>query len=75
VRCALQAVVVLACLSGAAYSQGAPQAGADRAVHHGTALLDKLGICAGQPAARPPEAKAERAPSKRIADPCAGLAS
>lgn len=71
---ALIAGAVLASLVATAHSQTSPRAAAQQATGRGTALLDRLGICAGQPVHAPAEAKVKNASLKQAAsDPCAGL--
>jgi hypothetical protein len=47
----LMAVVLLASPSIAAYSQSSPRTSSEPPVHPGTAILDRMGIYAGNPVA------------------------
>jgi hypothetical protein len=49
----LTAMVVLAAMGGGAYSQNVTQKPGDQPVHPGTAILDRMGIFAGNPAPAP----------------------
>jgi hypothetical protein len=51
-------------ISGAAYCQSSAPASSDGQVHPGTALLDRMGIFAGAPAAMP-TSKAEADPADK----------
>ena len=49
VKSPLIAIVVLGSLAGTAYSQNSSQTGNEQPVHPGTAILDNMGIYAGNP--------------------------
>lgn len=66
----LMSVVILAAMSGAAYSQRTSQS-ADQRVHPGTAILDRMGIFAGYsvPAEKTRQANTESMPITQVSEP------
>ena len=67
---ALTAVILLYALSGVTYSQNASQTDKEQPEHPGTAILDSMGIFAGNPATeqKAPQAEAEKMPATRVSE-------
>jgi len=63
----LAAVIVLSAVSGIAYSQSKPPMSESQSVHPGTAILDRMGIFAGNPAPTQEAASAADKSEQKVA--------